>query len=104
MRKDEFREWMQGRIKERPISDCLSRCGRVEKALNIDLDDEFSKDHCKEVLSRLSYSVADEKANKPALPSFEFKPGVSLRFRFTDLRSAVKRYINFCESIESSKQ
>ena len=96
MRKEEFRNWMDGKIKARPISDCLSRCSRVERVLGVDLDDAYAQDQGEGVLSKLQYTIADERANKPYNPEFGFKEGACIRFRYTDLRSAVKKYFAFC--------
>jgi hypothetical protein len=98
MRKEEFIKWLSSEIKAKPASDCASRCRKVENALGIDLDDEYNKDGGRELLNtRLAYSVADERANKPAPPGFNFKEGSSIRFRMTDLRSATKKYFSFCQ-------
>ncbi len=103
MRKEEFSAWMEGKIKSKPISDCLSRCRKVEVTLNVDLDEEYKKDKGNELISRLQYSPADERAKKPANPAFGFKEGASIRFRFTDLRSAVNRYFKFCDEMSAKK-
>jgi hypothetical protein len=41
MRKEDFRQWLDGKIKKKPISDCISRCTTVEYALKVDLDEEY---------------------------------------------------------------
>lgn len=97
MRKDEFKEWLSTRIKKKPISDCMSRCKTVEQALQIDLDEEFSYDKGKRLIDKMQYSISDERANKEAPVEFHFKENANIRFRMTDLRSAVNRYFEFCK-------
>ena len=88
MRKDEFRVWLSARIKDKPVSDCMSRCKIVESSLQIDLDNEYSNDKGKTLLGKMQYTA-------PA--GFHFKENANIRFRMTDLRSAVNRYFKFCE-------
>lgn len=96
MRKNEFREWLDGKIKNRPIGDCISRCNSVEKKLGVDLDEEYRKDQGASLFQRMQYTIKDERAGSAAPEGFDFKSGVNIRFRMTDLRSAVKRYFIFC--------
>ena len=52
MRKEDFRQWLDGKIKKKPISDCISRCTTVEYALKVDLDEEYRKDNGQAVIAR----------------------------------------------------
>lgn len=97
MRKDAFKAWLSVRIKEKPVSDCMSRCKIVETALQIDLDSEYINDKGKNLLEKMQYTIADERAKKEAPAGFHFKENANIRFRMTDLRSAVNRYFKFCE-------
>lgn len=102
MKTNEFRTWLQSLpMNPHPIKDCISRCHMVEKALSVDLDKEYQKDHGKTVTIVLTYTPKDEKENKPAPDGFKFKPEAKLRLRFTDLRSATKKYFLFCEKSET---
>lgn len=58
MRKEDFRQWLDGKIKKKPISDCISRCTTVEYALKVDLDEEYRKDNGQAVIAKLSYNVS----------------------------------------------
>lgn len=98
MRKDDFKEWLSTRIRKKPTSDCMSRCKTVEQALQIDLDEEFSYDRGKRLMSKMQYSIADERARKEAPTEFHFKENANIRFRMTNLRSAVNRYFEFCKN------
>lgn len=97
MRKDDFKEWLSTKIKKKPASDCMSRCKTVEQALQIDLDEEFSYDKGKRLMSKMQYTIADERAKKEAPTEFHFRENANIRFRMTDLRSAVNRYFDFCK-------
>lgn len=48
MKKQEYRAWLEGRMKPASIKDRLSRCARVEEALGVDLDEEYKKMAAKE--------------------------------------------------------
>lgn len=78
MRKEDFRQWLEGRIKKKPISDCLSRCTTVEYALKVDLDEEYKKDKGQAVIAKLSYNARDAKANLPVPQEFKFKEGQAI--------------------------
>ena len=97
MRKDDFKEWLLVRVKKKPASDCVSRCKTVETALEIDLDEEFAIDKGKRLMGKMQYSIADERANKDAPAEFHFKDNANIRYRITNLRSAVNKYFEFCK-------
>lgn len=97
MRKDDFKEWLLVRVKKKPASDCVSRCKTVETALEIDLDEEFAIDKGKRLMGKMQYSIADERANKDAPAEFHFKDNANIRYRMTNLRSAVNKYFEFCK-------
>lgn len=97
MRRDDFKEWLLARVNKKPASDCVSRCKTVETALEIDLDEEFSIDKGKRLMGKMQYSIADERANKEAPDEFHFKDNANIRYRMTNLRSAVNKYFEFCK-------
>lgn len=100
MRENEFRRWMfgLGTMQLRPIGDAISRCGRVIKALRVDLDAEYIKDRCDSVLQKLQYTAEDEKQGIPVDVGFDFSPGANLRNGMASLRAAINKYVRFCES------
>lgn len=100
MRENEFRRWMhaQGTMQLRPIGDAVSRCRRVIKALNVDLEAEYIKDRCDSLLQKLEYTAEDEKQGAPVDASFGFLPGANLRNGMASLRAAINKYVRFCES------
>lgn len=98
MRKEDFRQWLDGKIKKKPISDCISRCTTIEYALKVDLDEEYSRDNGQAVIAKLSYNERDAKANLPVPQEFNFKEGCNVVQRLTDLRSSVNRYFDFCKN------
>lgn len=100
MRKEEFRAWLYGRITQRPISDALSRCSRVENAFKLDLDVEYHRDGGRAVMHSLEYTADDERLNHPAPPQLRFKAGANIRNGMASLRSAVTTYFEFCRSTE----
>lgn len=97
MRKEDFRQWLDGKIKKKPISDYISRCTTVESALKVDLDEEYRKDRGQTVIRKLSYNARDAKFNHPVPQEFNFKAGCNVVQRLTDLRLAVNRYFDFAQ-------
>lgn len=97
MRKEDFKEWLSAKIKKKPASDCVSRCRTVEKVLVVDLDEEYARDRGTGVLSRMQYSIEDERSAKQPPADFHFKDNANIRYRMTNLRSAVNKYFEFCK-------
>lgn len=105
MRRDNFCSWLEKYGKQgiepmskRPINDALSRCGRVEKSLNIDLDEEYVKDNGLSLIGLLEYSSEDEILGRPVPDGIEFEIGANIRNGMASLRSACKKYFEFCEA------
>lgn len=98
-RAKEFREWMEstGTMKARPISDAISRCRRVEKGMQVDLDEEYRADRCARILRELEYSLEDVKERKKAPEGLNFVEGADLKNGLASLRAAIKKYIEFCD-------
>jgi len=98
IRADAYSDWLQGKIAKRPISDSISRCRRIEDGLKLDLDEEYEKDGGRSLMKLLEYSADDERLNKPAPQGIEFTPNSNIRNGMSSLRSAVKKYFEFCRS------
>ena len=100
MREDAFLAWMKGlgTIGSRPMSDAISRCRRICKGLNIDLDDEYAKDEGRSVIEQLEYSAEDVSRGKAVPASLGFAPGANLKNGMASLRSAAKKYFEFCSA------
>ena len=105
MRREEFRSWLEqyGRkgkepMSKRPIDDALSRCSRVEKSLNLDLDTEYKKDGGDSLVDYLEYTSDDERLGRPAPEGIEFETGANIKNGMASLRSATKKYFEFCEA------
>ena len=61
------------------------------------MDEEFAIDKGKRLMGKMQYSIADERANKDAPAEFHFKDNANIRYRMTNLRSAVNKYFEFCK-------
>ena len=103
MKKEMYRTWLAEKMKPASISDRLSRCACVEKALGVDLDIEYKKDKGNRILQLLHYSINDMRTGKKLPKGFHFKEGADVNRRMTDLRSAVGRYFDFCSSMSEDK-
>lgn len=97
MRKENFKEWLSNKMQKKPISDCVSRCKTVEATFQIDLDTEYFLDNGEQLLSKMQYTIADERNQKEAPTGFHFKSRATIRYRMANLRSAVSKYFAFCE-------
>lgn len=94
-RKEEFKKWLEQNIKKNAASDCASRCNRVEKTLNVNLDKEYNKDCGESLLNKLSIRNKNEKTIADLSKKFGFTSEKATRTGVSDLKSAVKRYMKF---------
>lgn len=79
MRDEAYRDWLQGKISSRPISDSISRCRRIEEGLKLKLDEEYQKDGGQSLVELLEYSADDERLNRLAPSGIDFVPGSNIR-------------------------
>jgi hypothetical protein len=100
VRKEEFRTWLEneGTMGKRPIDDVLSRCKRLESSFQIDLDREFLNDRGERLISSLEYSTDDEKNDRQPPKGLHFSSGSNIKNGMASLRSAGKKYFEFCRS------
>ena len=98
MKKQEYSEWLEGKIKPKSIKDRISRCAHVEEVLGLDLDKEYKKDKGEKVLRLLHYTIHDYRAGKKPPKGFHFKEGTNINLRMIDMRSAVVQYFKYCSS------
>ena len=93
-----FKTWLQNNISDKKVrSDCISRCKRVENQLHISLDDEYLKDHGKNLLYLLTYSKDDWVSKREPKCAIVFMDGANLFIGFSSLRSAVNKYFLFMD-------
>ena len=76
----------------------ISRCRRIEQSLDLDLDEEYQRDGGRSLVTMLGYSADDEKQKRSIPSGLEFSPGSNIRKGMASLRSAVKKYFEFCRS------
>lgn len=102
MREYEFVEWLKaGGMKANSARSRLKNCLRVCEYEG-DLDVHYQRDHCKDLLSRLEYSKADERNNEPARHSININGNV---YNGTaTLKAAVNLYIEFLDKKQHSVQ
>lgn len=94
MYKEDFVAWLKNLVTPKVISDYLSRCQRVERELSIDLDDEFKKDCGCSLLEKLSGKTVDNGGVQGS--QISFRDGADLYSGLSSLKSAVKKYFEFC--------
>lgn len=95
MKEESFRSWLTGRMDSRPMSDCISRCRRIEQQLRVDLDTEYEADGGAEIIDTLSYSADDQANGLPAPDGLIFKEGANIRNGMNSLKSAASNYMKF---------
>ena len=105
MRKDEFEAWLkcnyaiQNKVSNlHHISNQLSRCGRLERCMGLDMDQEYLLNGGNALMEKLQYSAEDQAARRPAPEGIIFKEGANIRNGMASLRSAAKDYFQFCRS------
>lgn len=94
MQRDLFNSWLRERAFNNPrvVSDNKSRCARVERDLNVDLDEEFTRDRLEHLLGLLTYSREDEINNVPPPGNIQM---ASPRAGMNNLKNAVINYRSF---------
>lgn len=94
MRENEFRAWLEHvkKLAPRPINDYVSRCKRVMRCLQINLDEELKKDKGRDALKLLV-------DNSTAVSRLEFSKGANVQEGLASLRSAVMSYFEFCHHL-----
>ena len=97
MHNKEFKQWLLERRTERSAVDCVSRCKKVEKALGVDLDGEYSRDKGACVLHDLSYGQKELNQGIAFPTAISFKQGSNYVQRYSDLRCSVKQYFKYLE-------
>lgn len=97
MKKEEFSCWMESRLKKNSARDCVSRCMRVEKSLEVDLDNEYKKDGGAALLYMLSTKNVSKEDLNEVSKKFGFKEGSNTKYRLSDMKSAVNRYFKYLQ-------
>ena len=98
MKSDQFKAWLieSNRLTSRPIADALSRCKRIEKIPEIDLDAEYARDGGKTLIERLTYTADDARTCKPVPVELGFSATANLRTGMASLKNAAILYFEFC--------
>jgi hypothetical protein len=93
MNDDNFREWLANskNLSAKQIRDIVSRCNRVERVFNVSLDDVARSERKLETLFERTRSES-----KTFL-----KPGANQLLASSQLRSAVRKYIEYKGSNKS---
>lgn len=94
MQRELFDTWLRERAFNniRVISDNKSRCSRVERDLNVDLDDEFARDRLANLLATLNYTAEDERNHVPLPGNIHM---AHPRAGLSSLKNAVVNYLAF---------
>lgn len=100
MKEQEFKIWLYKKYQQNTANSRWSNCRTVEYYEG-DLDEHFNKDKCKQLIERLSYSVRDERANKPLRHNIPINGNV--RNGTATLKQAVKLYMDFRNGVEPNK-
>ncbi|WP_051532754.1 hypothetical protein [Lachnobacterium bovis] len=100
MNKVEFKEWLfnNSDMKGRAVSDAASRCMRIEKSFQVDIEKEYKKDKCESLFAMISYGKKDK--DKGLLPPKELKLDTSKNSvaSISQLRYSLKKYKEFIEN------
>lgn len=103
MRKDEFWQYLRYEVEydERTCRSRVSNCLRVE-SFEGNLDTAFEQDGLKSLLSRLTYSVSDERLGNP--PRHRVPIDGNIRNGTATLRNAVKLYGDFRNGVARERR
>lgn len=99
MKIEAFRSWMEGlgTMSKNPISDAISRCKRIERCMNINLDMEYIRDRGCSLIEILTYTAMDASEHKPLPHGLDFQTGAKWITGMAALKAAVKKYFIFME-------
>ncbi len=107
MREQEFRDYLKTlRTREGTLLTEVNKdfyvkaCINIEKAENINLDEEFKKNGITSIFQLYKYSKQDEDNNRKNPTKLVFKS--SLRKKLSNHRSALNHYIRFHESMSDA--
>ena len=92
MRTDAFSAWLKANRKN--VGNAIACCNRVENALG-NLDVAFDSDGLDSMIEHLSYTKADERANRLPPEGISFKNGASIYDGMAALRKHVCSYRDF---------
>ena len=92
-KKEEFRAWLvNAGYRVGPINSLIANCSTICRCEG-DIDEHYDEDECVELLRRLTYSRADERAGHPARHSIPINGDI---YNGTaSFRAALNRYIEF---------
>ena len=94
MQKALFKKWLENNgHNNRVVSSFLSRCGKIERELKLDLDKEYMADMGDGLLKKLKYSADDELHSRPVLRGLIVNGNI--RNILASLKSAAKAYMDF---------
>ena len=97
MQRDLYTKWLaQSNLCPRAQADAKSRCIRVERDLQVDLDVEYKKDGGKSLVSLLEYTQDDKRNGRPAPSGLMFNGDI--KAGMASLKSAVNNYFLFCRT------
>ena len=104
MRIDDYAKWLRTLVFEAVVQNYIKRCRRVEKNLDVSLDLEFRKDGGASLLDQLTYTTEDWQKHRPLRCSLNFKAGSDWYNVLASLKTAVKKYFEFCQVSVSSQE
>lgn len=94
MRQIEFASWLkQASHNEKVCGDHISRLKRVERALSIDIDEEFRTDQCERLLS--IFKNAGKNTAMEVYGDIDLPIG---KYYICTYKCALKKYIDFLKS------
>ena len=96
--------WLFENKNKNTIRTYISRCLRVEEALNISLDDEYKFDGGERVIQMLSYSREDERNHVIPTCGIVFSENADIYGGMHSLRASVKQYFEFIAKFEQQEK
>jgi endonuclease len=102
MREVAYRQWLEAQqLKTSSVQTLMTDARRVERDESLDLDQEFDRDGIQDLVGRLTFSIADQRAGLPN-PSKILLPAQNLWKSLRSYRNTVEKYRRFRESQELS--
>lgn len=100
MNEIDFRNWMVAKgIPKKVQGDYISRIKRLERSIQIDLDEQYVSDRCESILP-----IFANKGLNPEMRKFQQNDLPIGQYHLSTYKLAVKKYIQFSEFIFEERQ
>lgn len=97
MRSKDFMEWMEADgLGKNTARSRLTNCWTVEDYQHVNLDDQYDRDRCKQLITLFTYTADDERARRE--PCHQVPINGNIRNGSAAYKAAINKYVKFRDS------